>query len=160
MNFEELWNVIISDLKPKLEQSKGLAIFVSKRAKFEGWLKVEFCATLAKFVDSVAPERNRIDVTFDDWAIELKTINTNYRVANVENKQRPITRNVEGVLKDIEKLHKSSYLKKAVLFVVFPAKHGKRWMTQLERIRKKASLKRATFLFLNGVEGDIYLGFL
>lgn len=162
MRFEQLWEIILSDLKPKLEQNQGLGIFASERAKFEGWLKVELCASLSKFVDDVVPERDRIDVTFRDWAIELKTINTNYRFENVKNKTRPITKNIEGVINDIEKLSGSIYLNKAVLFVVFPLKHNDVfWKIHLEKIEQKLKiLKHSSFMFNNEILGDIYLGLL
>ena len=76
MKFEQLWKIVLSNLKPELEQSKGLSIFAKERAKFEGWLKVKLCDSLSTFIDDVAPERDRIDVTFGDWAIELKSLNS------------------------------------------------------------------------------------
>ncbi len=51
----------------------------------------------------MVPEENRIDVVADDYAIEIKTVNTNYRHPLVENRGRPIMKNIKGVLKDIEK---------------------------------------------------------
>jgi len=159
MQFEQLWEIVLSGIKPKLEQSKGLSVFAKERAKFEGWLKVELCESLSDFTEDVTPERNRIDVTFDDWAIELKTINTNYRVSDVKNKHRPITKNTQGVVDDIERLKDSTYLNQAVLFVVFPAKHDKPWQTQLMRIEERlSSLKHVSFAFQSGVSGEIYLG--
>jgi hypothetical protein len=64
-----------------------------------------------------------IDIKFDDSALELKTINTNYKGKDIENKNRPITLNVEQLEKDIDKLrklHKKGIKNKAILFVVFP----------------------------------------
>ena len=96
MEFEDLTNLIFSEIKPKLGNNQGLSLFAKERAKFEGWLKVELCDSLSKYFGDVAPERNRIDITFGNWAIELKTINTNIRYENVKNKTRPITKNTRG----------------------------------------------------------------
>lgn len=86
MEFEDLANLIFGEIKPKLENNQGLSIFAKKRAKFEGWLKVELCDSLSKHFKDVAPEKNRIDVTFENWAIELKTVNTNSSHEKVEKK--------------------------------------------------------------------------
>ena len=74
MEFEDLSNLIFNEIKPKLENNQGLSIFAKERAKFEGWLKVELCNSLSKYFKDVTPEKNRIDVTFENWAIELKTV--------------------------------------------------------------------------------------
>lgn len=121
--FEKLAKIIFKEITPKLENNIGVAIFAKERAKFEGWLKVELCESLSKRLTSttIIPEKDRIDITFDGWAIELKTVNTNYRYKNVENKTRPITKNIQGVIDDIDKLQSTqNYIKKAILFVVFP----------------------------------------
>ncbi len=41
MEFEEFANLIFNEIKPKLENSRGLSIFAKERAKFEGWLKLK-----------------------------------------------------------------------------------------------------------------------
>jgi len=101
-------------------------------------------------------------VTFDDWAIELKTVNTNLRYAGVEKKKRPITRNTQGVIDDVEKLKKTNYKSKAVLFVAFPAEHtNKKWQRQLQRISSHLSnIDHKEFNFRNRVPGVIYLGII
>ena len=86
MEFLKIREIIFNELKPELESNKGLAIFAKERAKFEGWLKVELVKILSNYFDNITPENNRIDITFKDWAIELKTINTNIRYKNVINK--------------------------------------------------------------------------
>ena len=162
MEFEKLSKLIFDGMKPRLENNQGLSTFAKERAKFEGWLKVGLCDSLSKYFMDIAPEKDRIDVTFDDWAIQLKTVNTNIRYPGVKNKHRPITKNVQGVIDDIEKLRSVAYLKKAVLFVTFPITHDNRyWQTQLQRI---SSLLRKVeyiqFNFLNGIPGVIYLGLI
>lgn len=165
MKFEQLSKLIFREIKTKLENNQGLFIFAKERAKFEGWLKVELCDSLSKFFNDIAPEKERIDVTFANWAIELKTVNTNIRYRNVENKTRPITKNVQGVIKDIKRLKKSkSYTNKAVLFVVFPITHNnKNWKEHLGKITKELrKVKHESFDFKdkkgNEIPGVIYIG--
>jgi hypothetical protein len=164
MEFKDLAKLIFNEIKPKLENSQGLSIFAKERAKFEGWLKVELCDSLSKYFKDVAPERNcypcRIDVTFENWAIELKTVNTNIRYKNVKNKHRPITRNTKGVIDDIEKLKSTGYTNRGVLFVVFPITHSNRnWQVQLQRIFKLLrEIKHINFNFKDEIPGVVYFG--
>ncbi|MDH5447499.1 MAG: hypothetical protein OEX01_00625 [Candidatus Bathyarchaeota archaeon] len=160
MEFAELSKLIFGELKPKLENHQGLSIFAAERAKFEGWLKVELCDSLSKHFKDVIPEQNRIDITFENWAIELKTINTNIRFPNVKNKHRPITRNTQGVVKDIEKLRTTEYTNKSTLFIVFPVRHrNKDWQVQLRRITNKlVKIEHLEFNFKDKIPGTIYFG--
>lgn len=164
MKFEEIAKFIFDDIVPKLECNKGVAICVEERAKFEGWLKIELCESLAKYkhFDNIIPENNRIDVTFDNWAVELKTLNTNYRYNNVKNKNRPITKNVQGVISDIKKLKNTTFANKAVLFIVFPATHNnKNWKKHLQKISMQLrDLKYREFSFREGIPGVIYFGLI
>jgi hypothetical protein len=160
MEFEDLAKLIFNEIKPKVENNQGLSIFAKERAKFEGWLKVELCDSLSKYFKDVAPERNRIDVTFENWAIELKTVNTNIRYENVKNKHRPITKNTQGVINDIKKLKSIDYTNKAILFVVFPIIHSnKNWQVQLQRISKLLrKIKHVNFNFKDEIPGVVYFG--
>ena len=160
MEFKDMANLIFNEIKPKLENNQGLSIFAKERAKFEGWLKVELCNSLSKYFKDVAPERNRIDVTFENWAIELKTVNTNIRYENVKSKHRPITKNTQGVINDINKLKSIDYTNKAILFVVFPIIHSnKNWQVQLQRISKLLrEIKHVNFNFKDEIPGVVYFG--
>ena len=160
MRFDKVKRAIFTDLKTSIEGNDGLSIFACERAKFEGWLKVELCNILSRHSDQITPEKSLVDVTFDDWLIELKTINTNYRYSNVVRKTKPITNNVEGVVKDIKKLRKRKYKNKAVLFVVFPVIHyHKDWQKHLSKISKPLSMiKHQEFNFKKNIPGVIYLG--
>ncbi|GAG58610.1 unnamed protein product [marine sediment metagenome] len=160
MEFEDLANLIFNEIKPKLENNQGLSIFAKERAKFEGWLKVELCDSLSKYFKDVAPEKNRIDVTFENWAIELKTVNTNIRYENVKNKHRPITKNTQGVINDIKKLKSIDYTNKAILFLVFPIIHSnENWQVQLQRISKLLKeIKHVIFNFKDEIPGVVYFG--
>jgi len=159
IDFESI-SELIFDISTKIESHLGLSIFASERAKFEGWLKVELCDILSNRFQDVAPEKDRVDITFDGWAIELKTVNTNYRYENAENKHRPITKNIEGVISDIEKLQSLNYTNKAVVFLVFPLEHdNSHWQEHLKKVHDLLKeLKWKEFKFKNGVSGVIYFG--
>ena len=128
-------------LPPKIQNHKGLSYFVKNRAKFEGWLKVELCEILSDKIENIVPEKDRIDIVGDDWALELKTINTNYHYTNIEDKTRPITKNIEEVIKDIDSLiNKQNSFKKAVIFIAFPlslSNHSKYWEKHISKINEK-----------------------
>jgi hypothetical protein len=113
-----------------------------------------------KYFKDVVPERNRVDISFEDWAIELKTVNTNYRFKNVEKKTRPITKNIKGVINDIEKLKALEYTNKSVMFVVFPLTlDNKDWLTHLEKIKEQLiKLKYIEFYFKGKIPGVLYFG--
>ena len=165
MNFRNLAKLIFKEIEPKLKTNKGLSVFAKERSKFEGWLKVELCASLSNKFKDIAPERNRIDITFSNWAIELKTVNTNILYKNVKDKKRPITRNTEGVIKDIrmlKKLKSFCYSNRAVLFIAFPITHdNKNWQMQLQRIRPLVKkLKHYDFNFRGDIPAVIYFGII
>lgn len=159
---ESVKKIIFSDIVSKIESNEGLSRFSTIRAKFEGWLKVELCETLSKHYKDVLPEQGRIDMTFNDWGIELKTVNTNYRYPNVKILHRPITKNVEGVISDIEKLKQSKFSHKAILFVVFPvSKENSDWKYHIDKIKNGLeSLEEKPFNFRNGVPGILYFGII
>jgi len=158
--FDELHDIIIPNIIQRIEQHQGLANFASIRAKYEGWLKVEICDILSDHFENVLPEQSRIDITFNDWAIELKTINTNYRHGNVKNMHRPITKNIEGIIDDINKLKRKIDNNSAVLFTVFPAnENNQQWLSHSKKIVDKLCKVTITdFHFKNRVPGLIYFG--
>jgi len=163
MNFEELWNNISQDMADRLSSHSGLQFFAQKRAKFEGWLKVELCDILSTHTKNIIPEKDRIDIVVEDWAIELKTISTNYRCTNCENRIRPITKNIQSILDDIAQLkNNSEYKNKAVAFVVFPLPKGNsRWQQHISRVTNKlAKIKEINFKFINNINGKFYLGLI
>lgn len=51
--------------------------------------------------NEVVPEKDRIDIVADDLALEVKTINTNYKCNLTERKNRPVTKNLESLINDI-----------------------------------------------------------
>ncbi len=160
MDFDSLSKMLLPQLESRIKNHAGLAICASERAKFEGWLKVELCDILSSHFNDVQPEGQRFDVVFGDWAIELKTPNTNYRYDSVKNKHRPITNNIDGILEDIEKLRSAPFKNKAVLFVAFPVESSNpNWQAHL--IRLQNSLKKLNHVdlhFNNGIPAAIYFG--
>lgn len=119
---------ILSDNEDLLE------IAFRQRAKFEGWLKFEIAKEFQKsgkatkveypiakvyadlVADKVLPElyrnteverliqRGHVDLFADNCLIELKTPNTSYTCEGVDSKTRPITKNVNDIIYDINKL--------------------------------------------------------
>jgi hypothetical protein len=163
MEFEALANTIFEELKPKLENNDGLAIFAKNRAKFEGWLKVELCGSLSKYFGDIVPEhdtplKKKIDIVFKNWAVQLKTVNTNYRYRGVEIKTRPITMNIQGVIEDIGILKSTDYENEAILFLAFPVTHDNEyWQDHYQKIRTYSKdIRHSSFYFNNGVPGVIY----
>ena len=84
--------------------------------------KVEVIEILSKHTANAVPEKGMIDITFDDWALELKTCNTNYRYPGVVDKSRPITENVDGIIKDIKWLEKTLHKRRGCLVCGVPAR--------------------------------------
>jgi len=102
-------------------------------------------------------------VVFDDSALELKTVNTNYRRKGIENKTRPITLNVEQLENDINKLrklHKIDIKNKAILFVVFPLSENNIEEFEAEHLTKlsveKQDIMYRQFKTINGITNRIY----
>ena len=86
MEIQDLIDHTAEELIQRIKDSRGLAVFAKRRAKFEGWLKVELIDILIKRgFGNVVPEAGLVDVSFGDVAIELKTVNTNYRDGVAEN---------------------------------------------------------------------------
>ena len=104
----------------------------SRRSKFEHWLKFELAAVLAQMygasnilIEPPYPSGCKADLSFQakntTWYLELKTSNTNWRAVGVENKIRPITKNINSIIKDIHKTRqKSQSARGLVAFVLFP----------------------------------------
>ena len=165
MNFEELWSILETEIPLKINNHIGLNLFVKNRSKFEGWLKIELCDSLSKYTDNITPEKNRIDIVFDNWALELKTSNTNYIHKNVENKTRPITKNIQGIIKDIHDLKKNTlYQNKAVVFIIFPLslkENKSNWEQHISKIKDEVrELKEKEFKFENGSDAVLYCGLI
>ena len=160
MTTQELFDLTANKIITRINTSSGLTKFAQRRAKFEGWLKVELIDVLVKEGKNALPEIGRIDVSFDDVGIELKTVNTNIRYVNVINTTRPITKNIKGVVEDIENLRVSTFAHKFVVFIVFPIQHHNiNWQALFPRITDNLdNWIHQEFTFENNVPGVIYYG--
>ncbi len=92
-----------------------LILAARQRAKFEGWLKIELAAALCASgefhnvrLEPPYKGEGKADLGFEigeaTWYVEIKTANTNWRAEGVENRTRPITKNVSEIAEDIVKL--------------------------------------------------------
>ena len=157
-----------------------LEIAFRQRAKFEGWLKFEIAKEFQKsgkatkveypiakvyadlFADKVLPElyrntdverliqRGHVDLFADNCLIELKTPNTSYTCEGVDPKTRPITKNVNDIIYDINKLGELRKISENhcydlfIAFVMFPIDIDKdedknttsKYMEHVNRIEK------------------------
>jgi len=116
-----------------------------QRAKFEGWLKFALATHAeASGATDVAVESGyegssfRSDILFAfqgcHHLLELKTPNTNYRIPGVQNKHRPITKNIASIVADVKKL-RSSNSDGLMAFVLFPVRADDiQWHEYLQRI--------------------------
>jgi hypothetical protein len=129
-----------------------LAIALRQRAKFEGWLKLELAAAVEKngytAVELETPlptnRGERADLGFhhsgEKYVVELKTPNSNWRFQGIENRTRPITKNIKSIIDDVEKLQKVK--NSMVLFTLFPIEPGDvRWREYVARISKETGIQ-------------------
>ncbi|MFV2044934.1 MAG: hypothetical protein ACC700_17070 [Anaerolineales bacterium] len=139
------------------DRQELLGLAVRQRSKFEGWLKLELAATAAKHgaikIEIEAPYPSpqigpRADLAFsyggNRYFIELKTPNTNWRMPGVIGSTRPITKNIDGVISDAEKIA-SRGICGIVAFVMFPVRPASRnWIAYFKRIVTKLGIPEAT----------------
>lgn len=146
-----------------LQTSLGIAEAVSKRSKFEGWFKIALLDRLLLLGIPASPEVNRVDLSWESInekvLIELKTINTNYRYRGCVNITRPITKNIDDVILDIQSLRSNHFTEAYVAFIVFPCSLlDEGWKRHIERILVYASDSRCfEFQFANQLPGLMYL---
>ncbi len=74
MTLQKLYNLTADSIVQRIQTSAGLTKFAYRRAKFEGWFKVELIDILAQQEYDALPEIGRIDVSFDNVGIDLKTV--------------------------------------------------------------------------------------
>ncbi|MCK4606478.1 MAG: hypothetical protein KAU35_04185 [candidate division Zixibacteria bacterium] len=165
MDFTGLFKLVFVGLKPVLENHAGLGVLVSERARFEGWLKVEFCRVLTQQGIQPETESSRYDVVFDKWAVELRTVTTNLRHDHVRNVKLSTRKNVETLIKDIWKLtnpgRSVGFSHRVILFVVFPmTPDDDNWQdNHLGQISSELiRLEAMSFQFAGGIPGMLYLG--
>lgn len=160
MTTQELFDLTAEHIVCRIQNSVGLTKFAHRRAKFEGWLKVELIDILVQQGQNALPEIGRIDISFDTVGVELKTVNTNIRYPNVINTTRPITKNIAGIIEDIESLRTTEFVDKFVVFIVFPITHDNNyWQTQFQRITcNLENYLYRQFSFGDNIPGVIYYG--
>ncbi len=161
-NREPMSRVLVQALIQQiLEQRRGLVrLAASQRSKFEHWLKLELAAALepmpsvsqVRLEDSYGPHHGRADVSFTEhnarWHVELKTSNVNWRAEGVENRTRPITKNIDSIAADVLKLRAQCGAAGGLAaFVLFPVPH-RIWREErakldyhLSRIERECGLK-------------------
>ena len=186
LSFNELHAILVDDLiKKRIQNKKGLNQFVENRAKFEGWFKVELIDFLVVNGYNAIPEIFRIDITIsEEWAIELKTINTSYKLnqfKKLKNKTKPITMNIAGIINDIKNLKENKYIQfcknnekqiiyknKVIIFIVFPVEHKdsnsyNKWIKHKMKIENELNinekLTEIPFNFSNDIPA-LYVGYV
>lgn len=113
---------------------------IKQRAKFEGWLKFELAHQLKMNYPNTMVEYHlgngkHADIFSNNSLIELKTTNTNYKIQGVKAKTRPITKNINDIIIDIEKLrvlNQPGY----IAFVMFPIDSLK-YNTHIKKVEAK-----------------------
>lgn len=122
---------LLGDCLGQLLRRPELAVALRQRAKFEGWLKIEFAHLLEQrgcrvTLEAGTPtDRGRVvaDLLVEvpglaPALVMLKTNNTNFRFPDVASGTRPVTKNVEATAQDVEKLRTACQGNPA--YVVFP----------------------------------------
>ena len=152
-----------------LKSNEGfLELAVKQRAKFEGWLKFELAHALKCKYHSVEVEflSKRIDgkkVLVDLYAnnsfIELKTANTNYCKELCDSPTRPITKNVESINHDIEKLNSISFPgKKYIAFAMFPLDSEQAYKGHIGKIVGNLKSHKEEIVDIKGIPVLVFTG--
>jgi len=152
-----------------VSRSKVLSVALCQRSKFEGWLKLELAErALTQGLDvefePTFPLGGRADLAIVDAEtstfVELKTANFNWRVTGIQNKTRPVTMNVAGVIEDARKLRAVGGVIAAIFFPI--PKGDKRWQHYVRRIEDETRLQllennRAVLIELPECPADVVL---
>lgn len=149
--------MILNGICQTLENNKTLLrIPIRQRAKFEGWLKFELAHYISQqgYPDVEVETKgitNRFltDITFFDennnsFSVELKTSNTNWNVPGIRKVRKPVTKNINSIIRDCIKLNSSQGI---IAFVLFPIPtQDTRWEVYFEKIVEQtgASMNRET----------------
>ncbi|MDD2470150.1 MAG: hypothetical protein PHI22_04410 [Bacilli bacterium] len=145
---------IIRDLIYNILENRRdlLMIPLKQRAKFEGWLKFELAhALVLEEMENVEVETRsensfkRADIKFESkgesYKIELKPPNTNWRLDGIENKHRPITKNINSIIHDTYKLNTGDSSIGIIAFVLFPlSSNDEDWKFYIKRISDETKL--------------------
>ncbi|MCI6429055.1 MAG: hypothetical protein MR809_09285 [Rikenellaceae bacterium] len=137
-----------------------LAIAISQQAKFEGWLKFELANELHRSNHSVRVEElvhgHLVDLCVDNGSlIELKTPNTSYKVGDNKPKTRPVTKNVQDIIDDIQKLrdNRDGFKNGYIAFVMFPIGNNDRYRVHINKIQRSLGNSPVTYQGLEVIAG-------
>ena len=138
-----------------------LSLHLPKRAKFERYLQTVLAYKIKSRYLNTEIEKpypnnssKHADIFANNTYIEIKTVNTSYNVENVKAKNKPITKNINGIIEDIKKI--STYGEKdgVVAFVLFPIDDEEKYKKHVERI--VCALKDKTN-YVERVVGQFYV---
>lgn len=161
---------IMGCVREIIEKRYAIIDVASKqRAKYEGWLKFELVEQLlnsgAEEIVLEAPYgeyRSDIGLRFNNqqYYLELKTCNTNYRMKGADNKHKPITKNINSIIADVEKLRRfeSSGI---VCFTLFPLPvDDTRYLRYIQRIEDRVGFKLVKdkhFITINMIDYEVLI---
>lgn len=128
VNDRPMYRIVFDEMVSILNDSTWnepiLTIHVPQRAKFERYLQAVLSLRLKKRFGDTEIEYplagKHADIYANETYIELKTPNTSYRFSDIVNKTRPITKNVQSIIDDINKLRTLKIKEGVVAFVMFP----------------------------------------
>lgn len=124
-----------------------MMLALSKRAKFEGWLKFELANILSRTYSDTEVERStvsdgsivHVDIYSNKSWIELKTSNTSYKADGCSDLTRPVTANVHSILHDIDKLRRiKDPDERYIAFVMFPIDQAEgKYTNHIQNVKNK-----------------------
>lgn len=168
---------VLGELLGEILTRPVLEVAMVQRAKFEGWLKLELAYALRQHNVECALEvpvdgtsyRADIGAKFPDGErvlVMLKTVNTNFGFSGIESRTRPITRNIDGVIDDLNKLSGAQgRTARLVAFTVAPvhADEGRRdrqlhgYLQRIEE-RGRGHVERSGFVRPRYAKGEWGIG--
>ncbi len=162
----EMYEIIHKEIESILKDTDGLAapilsLHLPKRAKFERYLQTVLAYKLQSRYPDTEIEKpytnnssKHADIFANNTFIEIKTVNTSYNVENVEAKNKPITKNISGIITDIEKISTYGVKDGVVAFVLFPIDDEEKYKKHVDRI--VGALKDKTS-YVERVVGQFYV---
>jgi hypothetical protein len=165
MEFRKLAQVLFDGMLPVLESHSGVKSFAMQREKFDGWLTVELCRVLVQFGTHPNLSDKVVDVTFGNWALDVRTVNTNIPHEGCTAKGRHIKKEMDELTKGIWKLTNPgkaiSATHRAILLLAYPAVHeDERWQSaHFNQLRSElTAVEFRPFRFSGDIPGVLYLG--
>jgi hypothetical protein len=165
MKEQELVNQMRLKLRQILISRQDITFLAcQQRVKFEGWLKFELAGALNRdpniediLLEGGYTAGGRADVVFTyygiTWFVEMKTSNTNWRAEGIQNRTRPIKKNIDEIIQDIKILQEFCYPHNGLsVFVLFPLAlriwkdENARVTYHLQRIESECGLKDGSLI--------------